>query len=356
MSPESHESRNQDFESLLDKPSLTKEEQALLEMEMILASMNVPETFLPASRISLFNFLIVNPYNTSEEFKERLDRELKKLYKYANKEILYSQNKKIPPIGIELEIPSECLSDSTIDVNKLGDLGIPNGPEANHYAELWEIRNSPTFSASTQSKILEELRKTNLVGSEENLSMHINLGIPADIDKKNGNNIYKTTSTSTFIDASTLAFVSPERLSNRKSLGVYTVKNTSIENISDRKNQFRLELRTHEFNDYTAYRAMNDIQLVSVCYFEYIRSITDNNVNEKLITCWQKLNTEFKEIVDRYRLPNDELGAFDTDYKKLKKILWDKPDIQKEVRFVYSECAREVKAILFPNQDFDAEE
>ncbi|MDB5204204.1 MAG: hypothetical protein JWP09_232 [Candidatus Taylorbacteria bacterium] len=337
----------------LDRVS-TAQEKALQDVENTLHTITAPETALPAIRLSLYNFFIANPDEQAERYNELLNIEIKKLSSLSIKEDEFKKNKKIPPIGVEVEFPSDWLDKSSIDYSELNKMGVNNGPESNHYIELWEVRTSPTFNASTQSKIFEELKQCNLIKDDEHLSMHINLGIPKEINEEKDSHIYETSSTATFINTSTLAFVTADRLINRKSINTYIVNDSSVESVG-RKNKFRLELRTHELNDGTAYRAMSNIQLVSVCYFEYIKSITTDKIDEKLINCWQKLNSEFAEIIARYKLPEDELYTLNSDYKELIKILWDRPDIQKEIRFVYSECAREVKDILFPDQDSELE-
>ncbi len=352
MPTESLQLLTQESEPILDKPSSAKE-KALQEVEKTLPAISAPETALPAIKFALFNFFIVNPDVNAENYSELLGREITKLSALAAKEEKYKNNDKIPPIGIELEFPIEGLDDSNIDIDKLHQIGINNGPEANH-SDLWELRSSPSFSATTQSRIIEEARKSNIIGSKENLSLHINLGVPNDIEEKTRDTIYSTSSTNAFVNSGTLAFTTVARLESRKTQGVYTVKDTSIENVG-RNNTFRLELRTHEFEDYKTYRAMNEVQLVAAAYFEYIRNFNQKNTNHKLIEAWNKLNRSYKDICEKNKLPNDELDAFDTDYKATIEILKKHPEIQSEMRLIYSECAREVKEVLFPNQDLELE-
>lgn len=333
-------------ESISSQPDqiITEEENIFREVERILPSIVAPETALPAIRFALFNFLIVNQDKSAEEYGKLLDREIAKLSALGAKEEKYKSNDKIPSVGIELEFPDEGLNDSNIDIDKLEDLGIHSGPETNH-PELWELRTSPSFSTSTQSKIIEEARKSNIIGAEENLSLHVNLGVPVDINERKQDVIYSTSSTDVFVNSATLAFTSVERLEKRKTLGVYTVKNTSIENVGT-NNVFRLELRTHEFNDSLVYRALSEIQLVAASYFEYIRSLNKKEYQKELTEVWYDLCQKYKDVCNKYRLPSEELTAFDTDYKNTIKVLSAHPEIRSEMRSIYTESSTKIKKIL----------
>lgn len=324
-------------------------EQAMAEVEKTVPAISTPDTALPAIKFSLFNFFRANPNYSTDD----LDREIAKMSALGAREEIYKCSHKVPTVGTEVEFPTSWLK--TGDIKILNELGVRNEPELSTLSDklLWEVNQGYSYSASVQARVLQELGNAKIIHPNEHLSLHINLGTPdylKDSDKVRDDHseVYF------FINSSTIAFTTTERMEKRKRYGTYTLSNEDVKE-SDRGSKFRFEIKSHELNDKGAYRAISDIQMLAAGFFTSLKKehgLNFDEMDQRINNVWEDFKIEFIEILMLSKMPKlKEIGKFmvfkDMYESANFNFLKNNPEVRETARLVFSKHARQVKDILF---------
>ncbi len=241
----------------------------------------VAPTALPAIRLHMFNFLQKKPESSETELEEEFDR-MKKLSDLEKK--CAEKRNPLPTIGIEIEIPGYILTGQKLSI--LRSFSIPNHEEA--LDNLWEVNPDYSYSATTQSRIIQELghlgaipidKGTKKVDSNEQLSMHVNFGMPEGITEKMLEKTKYKERIKVLNDLIIYAFTSPERLLARKTTRSLEIKNDALASEKGPKTQrnsrlsgnARLELRAGEFRDQSSFRMLTESQRLMAMLISYIK-------------------------------------------------------------------------------------
>jgi hypothetical protein len=272
------------------------------------------------------------------------NQEIEKMRYLSQIESEVSQNPKIPPIGIELEFPRKWISEEQCRL--LDQIGISNAVES-RFPGLWEVNPHFSYSAEVQARIIEELRSLGVIPREkkvtqdkETLSLHLNFGIPTEF--KNPTLFFKSNSRALVV-ASSLAFVSPERMLNRKTSVAYSVQRAEP---GIKNGNFRFELRTPEFSDYTSYRMLIELQCIVATMFSSLKR--DKNVfdekDKELAIIWDNFYREVENLflnfgIDEYFTDDDKSEVF----KKMNEY----SELKAKARSIITKYALQAKNIIF---------
>ncbi len=343
-------------EPTIERP-LSAEEKALKEVEKTMPAIVAPETALPAIRFALFNFFIANPDQTREGFNKDLDREISKLSALGAKEEKYKNNDKIPTVGTEVEFPIEWM-DEALDPNILTKMGVKNEKEPT-YDHLYEVNPSWSYSTAVQSRIIQELRNSKIIKDEENrsLSLHLSFGAPTFIKDKT-NFFDPKNMADFFVNISTIAYSSERRINSRKSTGTFLLREHRLDK-NDKTGSFRFEIKTLGFDDATAFRSIEEMQMLCSAYFANLKNnLTPQDCDKidiKLASLWNLFVDNFENFIQNKNFDDVALNAC-ANYGQSTKIVKNHPEIIPEARLIFATYAKEVKRILFPTLNPELEE
>ena len=250
-----------------------------------------------------------------------------KLRGMVNAEVL-AQDSSLPQptIGFEVEIPMIHATSFSKYKDLFDNLGFPdNKSNKGTQDDYYEVSTSPSASHQVQMQILNMLIGTELlpsvIGSTDPekirkyladclISLHINLGGPRRINKKQMETLDTTPNTAKIFPwmisaALSLAYTSPERLKHRKSSVDYRVDKSLIPTQRNGTDSLRIELRALEVRDRTVYQLIQDAQLLGLLYF------AKASHDSSLIAITQYLAMNLNRIFADYGIKHDSLSSKD---------------------------------------------
>ncbi len=290
---------------------------------------DVETTVTQAAKLMIYNYLKMNPAPTKDDLSS-----LKKKISYlSTQEKLYKENYTVlPTVGIEVEFLRAHLEGEARVVADV--LAIPNYQES--YKE-WETNPYFSYNPFVQSRIVMELSKLGafrvtqtedpkkrLIPEEDMHSMHINFGmagLPEDLVVRLVGNkeaaLYRE-DVEILCDVLTYAFVSENRILNRKSDNAYEYKSDAEE--SEREPLItdyhaRLELRTFEFKDFPSFILLPEAQRLTAMYFAHIKvneHVIVTETERKLAGLWMSFKVHSLDVLNKYtdeRLLYDDHGG-----------------------------------------------
>ncbi len=339
---------------------------AILQDETI-----VEPTARDAIKLHLFNFITAHQTATEED----LLQELATLNRLSTQEKEFSSAENpLPSIGIEIEMPTFSLTPERVAI--LNALGIPHYKESE--PKLWEVNARFSYSPWTQARLLQELamlgaiplteeannttRKVKKVPKDEALSLHINFGLPPEI---NTNEFKKPLpSFSTLNAILTYAFVSPQRLYKRKTTIAFAVTDDNV-NANKKmaspppdtqKKLFRLELRATEFRDFPTFRLLVESQRLVAMLISHLKEkhyTPMTALEKKLAKYWDEFFIAAKILLKKFNLEDtdmvDSINANDEkDTTKIKALttLLTTTDLKKECRRLITHHSAAVAKLL----------
>jgi hypothetical protein len=315
---------------------------------------------LPSLRTSGNLWLYNNPPYKWPLIINRLERLREKEQKMANPYL------PLPTIGWEVEIPRKPFKSSRAGMYALffDFMGMPRnknfnfvvpGENPNIYKPSglsWEFSTIPSYSAAVANRTLSELIKggfiPHLVGSstakdrqelldDKLVSLHINLGIPSFmVNKLKQISLVSHEDAQLLISSFEFAFTSPERFAGRAQTAIALLKSAETTLKSWGSESYRLELKALEVGNFTTFRLMEEIQLVSAATFIYI-----SEQDSPLIPVWQKTRFELKKVFQKYELSPEMIVKKIEASEKVKN-----PDIQKELRQILTTASHHARFAL----------
>lgn len=322
----------------------------------------IEPTAMPAIKLYMYNFMAKHP--------EAKEVELKKAFSKVNRlselESKYGHESNIlPTIGIEIETPKVNLTYDRIRILKR--LDIPNYEESADY--LWEVNPDFSYSPQVQARIIQELARMGALPLEEEplssrkkipksefLSLHVNFGMPRDLNyEKVRDHKVKIREVN---DILTYAFSSTDRLKNRKTstslkiqTGVQKSKKNSLEKPEGRDRDYhdpiRLELRAGEFRDYPTYRMLSEAQKLVALLIAHIQE--EENIAilspraDDLLNLWEKFEKEVQDLRENFNLSQNMIDSYKLD--DIVKIL-EETDLREKCRKIITKYSKEVAKIL----------
>lgn len=255
-----------------------------------------------ALKLHWYNFFTRNP-NPSEAALDQQGNATLHLTQIESQR----QRSALVPIGTELEGKFSEESRATLKA-----LGIPCkeqlSPEGKHI-NLWEIASLPSYAAETQNVILQQLVQAGIApripglgaheltdGTEKRLSLHINLGIPADINSMRLRTIYSP-AVELLNDVLTLGYTSADRIAQRKTQESWDIKTASQVPGKTGLSPFRLELRAGELTDHLTYDMLYAVQRLATCMFQDIRRQEGKTLTAQetaLAQTWEQFSASMK--------------------------------------------------------------
>lgn len=252
-----------------------------------LASLNV------AGALALYNF----EKNAPQDQKGALRPVLKdRLLDLAQKEVLAVDKELLPTVGFEIETPAKPFLNKR---NIFGcsyrpffdSIGMPrnlintDGHIKEDAVQYWEFAPLPSYSAGVQQRIISELIQggfiPHLVSSQEPkdiqsllddhlVSLHVNIGIPSDVDMSTG---LPKNQAEILGTALAVAYTSPLRIQERKQKQTQfaQVKSASptLKTTDMNSQPFRIELKAMEARTAAMYRALPTAQLLFASLFSH---------------------------------------------------------------------------------------
>ncbi|GEM_PF-4852715 len=355
--------------------SLSAEERESCERinRITIEASAIEPTALPAVRLHLFNFLWRNPKADDHELREEMNR----MARLSRQEREFAEeDNPLPTIGIEIEVPQRILTRHTVKI--LDELSIPNYEEG----DLWEVNADFSYSPWVQARILQELaamgaiplkgaQKGNLgrVPEDVQLSLHINFGLPSGITAEEA---FRFRNQIALInDVITYAFVSPQRIEQRKTDNAVLLKADARENKKANKKTIkdpslddtydggymiesapknftgitRLELRANEFRDFPTYRLLVESQRLVAILFSHMKTQSDFQITpaeQRLVALWNELRMEIEGYLDFYNL---RPGAADKDRMTVAFTIRE-TNLKRDARKIVDTYARKVGEIL----------
>lgn len=250
------------------------------------------ETALPAVNLLVYNAIASNDGELPTG--ENLSVLIRKIKYTDSTETRYRElGDYIPTIGVEAEIPT-AFRDSVNISNILIGLGISYTSYEivdNDGYPVDEIRPSYSYSALTQGRILQECVKLGIKNVQEEhkeTSLHVNLGF--DFYQKNFMK-RKDSNVKIFTAAIAFAFVTPDRISKKKSRYMFDIKGGHIGG----RNPHRLEVKMTEFDNETTFRMLNEVQLIASSLF------ADFKVNHSLNKNNDEKRLELSKVFDKFK-------------------------------------------------------
>lgn len=306
-----------------------RDKELVNETEIIFDRLDLPN--LNASVVSVAKLWIFNQLRINQD-KSKISEVADKINNMAEVERECENNPLLPTIGIEIECEKDMLTPEKVAA--LNALMIPNYEEGH----LWEVNPNFSYSALVQSRYLQELVKMGAVLTEKKedgkafipsdhlLSLHINLGVPAQMEYKGEDKYRYKKSIYLFNDALNYAFTSSQRMQGRKTAisvdfpdAIESKKSKYQKEQSAGKNQrkekkrkydnsyefVRMELRAFEFRDYKTYLMLESAQRLGAGLFSHIRSTNKEKLDEqekKLARLWKLFEKDFLEIIRKKKI------------------------------------------------------
>lgn len=219
-----------------------------------------------AARLHLMNFFSRNPEATNPDEREtQAVQDIRRREEHAR-----NGNRIVPPEGVEIETLDVYQKQGFAETSELvlkqaGLVVVPEGNRGITSETILEIRPPWSYSADAQIITIQELVRMKALpmvagpGRAEldtgifPLSFHVNFAIPFGIENiENFKHAYEK-DIHAVIDALALAYVSPERMENRKVGGSYNfhtdVDPTDKYLDNTKGDKYRLELRPFEVSD-----------------------------------------------------------------------------------------------------------
>lgn len=335
--------------------SLIRVEQTLDSVDNFNLQKRMEETVVPVGNLCLFNFLVQNPDASDQEINQEL-KKIERLSTLENK--LKNPKNPLPTIGIEIEVPDEGFSDEKKSL--LTSLDIPHQKETQgRRVPLWEVNPSFSYSAQVQARMLQELTDFGIIpltseskiNSSEPLSLHINIGVPFEIEVAlrfdHREEVEKLN------DVLLYAFSSPRRLSLKKTGDVFiftgagvksSFKNNGAAQVPFKKPK-RLELRAGEFSDYPTYRQLIETQRLAamlLAFGKYQSKMPLTFIEAHLVDLWN----EFSDEVTQH-LVSEDLKVNHAEYNMedvIQKL--ESSDIKQWARTIATEYSHKVSLLL----------
>lgn len=308
-----------------------------------------------ALTLALYNFLA-----KGGEEKDLGDASLR-LKRLAEEEIAASYiSNPLPSVGIEVESPRRPFMFSSYLYEKykyykefFDFMGMPRNKvnEDGRISDYWEFSLRPSYSASTQARILSELLKGRFIPSlnrpydpelvERNLdhklvSLHVNLGMFENPDANMGRGI--TPDFRIFALGLAFAFDSPERLLSRLSDNFFTTKSSNI--VSLKRSKARLEVKALEVSDSSTYRLLHEAQVIASALFASLSKdpkIAKSGLAEK----WRETALQICEIFDCLNVNINYLPQKKDAYNLAKETR-----VSADLRRVLDRKTHEIEAVL----------
>lgn len=321
------------------------EPPSLLERSSEIAIESCDElTAEPACQLMAYNTL------TSGEFENNETTLIKQIKRLSQIEWTHRHKKLLPTIGIELELPKEVFTQEQINV--LNRSGIICSPD-HFYVDQMEVAPSFSYSSEVQSRILEECAKLGI--NRENIntreytdsSLHINLGIPKEINTKDDD--YKF-DRRVLVDAITYAYVSATRIFNRKTDESVKEK-PAAESQTD--SVLRLEIRTAEFADKSTYRMLKEVQLLAGSFFAFAKEkqgkllqTSSENKEAKMSAIWDSFRVHALDILSEFGIFDKEQALYDRDRKTAAIFIKEVPELKKSLRSLFTTYAWKIRQVV----------
>ena len=328
-----------------------------------------------AYALSLYNFENNVPTAQKDMFKlsliDRLDGLARTELHTANPDNIF------PTVGFEVETPLKPFCNRReIFGNSyrpfFDSIGMPRNMvnSDNHISsdavEYWEFAPKPSFSANVQQRILSELIQGGFIphlafsqdpkGIQQHLdehlvSLHINIGIPSDIDMTCG---LPRRQAEVLGTALAIAYTSPLRIEQRKQKqtqfaqiksGVPTLKSRDVT-----AQQYRVELKAMEARTPLTYRALSNAQLLFAALFSALSMEPDSE-----LSYLSRQTIKGVQEISGYHFfyPND-VDPSGNNYEVAR--LTARGDTAHEMRAFLEEQAKEVKRYVssIPQQPAEA--
>ena len=294
----------------------TEEELLLAENISFLVNKNsagLAETALPLIGLHLFNYSRENK-NADEQ---QILYELGKIKKFSDMEKEYGdESNPLPTVGFELEIPQARASKEMRGV--LNSLRVNNERDP---TGMLEINPRYSYSPWVAGKLLQEvskagyIRNVTKIGQEPvagDLSLHLSFGVPKGLEATK-----RLVGMQRITDLFTYAFVSPERIENRKTNTSLMVKKEHTEEskkFKDEKNStddkqtlspYRVEIRPTEFRGKSSFRMIAEAQLIMGLYFSQLKKDEEREIPEvekMLSQIYLKFDDEIRNLFAEYKL------------------------------------------------------
>ncbi|KKS92797.1 MAG: hypothetical protein UV68_C0035G0007 [Candidatus Collierbacteria bacterium GW2011_GWC2_43_12] len=316
--------------------------------DIVFRACEISETTREALLMYAFNFLRSHPKMSGQE-RKRLVRRLKILSKEEEK--YRSAEVPLPTVGLELEIP--LVPDREIYQEIIEALQIKTYDEQE---DLWEVINAFSYSSGLQMRVLEELIKMrampiadpeirNIFYKEMMLSLHINLGVPKDIEGVIGEFDEEI---DILVDGLVYGFVSPLRLRHRKTRndGIsWDIKDHEVQK-SEKSGKKRLEIKVTEFSDATSYRMIDEAQILAGAMFAYIKNqlgLPVSSIEKEMAGEWACHRLCITKILNSHRLMPKLYNCHPESAVEAAKNL----KLRKEMRKAVDGCSAVIKKIVF---------
>ena len=315
--------------------SIEEVDAIVLKVKELLQDEKFEPTAQPAIEFHMANFLSLHPDAKDEE----IERELLKVHGLSDLEEEAKDKKALPTIGIEIEIPEQYVFEEKKYL--LTSLGIKH--ESVNDASLYEVNPSFSYSPWVSARILQELAtsemlpvKTSEDGKEKmiepgSLSLHINFGIPPEVvfyDVNRG-----TDDTKRIVDLLTYAFVSGERIQNRKTNKSHYIKYDASLSDKNSKNgnimpenpdTIRFEVRTTEFKDYTTFRLLAESQAIVALHIADLKreqGVEITRLENHLANIYMDFKVEYEKLFKKHKV---ETQVYDWSKYKAEVIMSEK--------------------------------
>lgn len=322
-----------------NKDSSEENYKVVEETKKMFNGKDFPPTVVPAIRLHVFNFLKKNPRASSNDVSIEVNR----LKHYLDLETeTVKEGNPLPTIGLEIEIPEELFPAEFEGGAVLNSLGINTEMEVSQIGpeKFIEIQTAFSYSGWVQSRMMQELVEMNVIPVENDeggrhiepglLSMHCNFGIPPGLIQKGGpeEKICKR-----ITDLLTFAYVSPERIAQRKTRKASLSKRKDIqktekmqtgEGAHSNKMPLRFEIRTTEFVGQSSYRMLTEAQVLVGLVIAHLKreknleiSVTEERFADLFSEFYEKITTLLETKTKKVHL-------FDSDVIKSLGIMEDK--------------------------------
>lgn len=299
---------------------------------------------------------LYNDSLSSEGYNKDKSILLKRLTNLVKEEIVSSDlTNPLPTIGIEIETPRKVVRKEKFYeyAEFFDEIGMPRNKinRITFGEDCWEFSPSPSYCASTQSRIIAELIKGRFIPSllfskdgndvrelldDRLVSLHINLGIPENTKMQ-----YLLDKGAGFPAILSLAFSSPERLRNRNSRAFWDLKPSEETEKGKGGDLGRLEIKAVELRTENQYRLIKEAQLLGAAFFAFLI-----DKQTPLGKIWSDLITEVTPVFKQFGVSYWESLPVD---KETAYLIMRDTDLNKRLRHVVDRKAIEISQLLSPN-------
>lgn len=249
----------------------------------------------------------------------------------------------VPSVGLEVEVTSRADSlKEQNDYHLTSVFGIPNSQDAR-----WEFTLPPT-DARMQTRLAQELIAGDWIARESmegnKYTMHLNIGIPSDIDLSD-----RDAGLITYILSS--AYADETRLRTGKFQAFFEMEDranfeanpNTREAVGSAQYRGRLELRSLSVIEKTLYRTVFDSSLLAACCFAANREERSEK-DEQLADLWKDIIEVVQPLFKRGRL-NVEKAEQGRHVKEraLDLLLELQPEIKRKLRELTRKAAKIVE-------------